>query len=433
MLSKYRNIYFLITGLLFLALKIPLSVQASELITLEQALNIALAKNPSLTASRNEVSAAHARVTQTRAAYYPQLDASAGINRTWNDLGDNSADKNSKDVTDSYATGLSVSQYLFDFGKTPAQVALSNQSLSSSEKGFETVEKTLVRDVNQAYFDVLKNHQLVIVSKENVDVRRQQLEQARALYQQGLRPKIDVTRGEVEASQAQLGLVIIEFGLREAIITFERLLGGPPVIGTYSLAEINPSSISPPALERLIKIAIEKRSELAGILAQVKAAESGLLYAKRSAYPSLDARGTYTYGSDALPLEDHRWQAGVYLSWPLFTGFRQTGQVNESRAEVNKLSAQLESGKLLVTEEVSRAYFLLQTARETTKNAKIALGQAKDNLAIAQGRYKAGVSDSIELSDAQVLYTESRSALVQSAYERHKAMAGLEFAVGVQF
>jgi outer membrane protein len=60
----------------------------------------------------------------------------------------------------------------------------------------------------------------------------------------------------------------------------------------------------------------------------------------------------------------------------------------------------------------------------------VALRQAKENLAMAEGRYNAGVSDAIEFSDAQVLYTESRSALVQSIYTQYKAFAQLAYAVG---
>jgi len=433
MFPKYKTIPMLIVVLAIAASMPPLCVRAAEVITLEQALEIAIKHNPTLAASHSEVNAARARLTQTKATYYPQLNASAGVNRTWTELGNDSSSTNSDGRVDNYSTGLSITQYLFDFGKTPAQVKESSQSLSSIEKNVESVERTLARNVKQAYFEVLKQQQLVIVGKENLEVRRQQLEQARALYRQGLRPKIDVTRGKVEVSQAQLSLVIVEYGLQEAIIAFEKLLGGQPVSGSYSLAEEISSSTATPALEDLIQIALDKRPELAGLEAQTKAAESGLLSAQKTAYPSLSASGTYTYDGESLPMEDQQWKAGIYLNWPLFTGFRQTGQVNEAKSDVNRLNAQLDSLKLSVRQEVTQAYFQLRTAQETIRNAEIALNQAKDNLAIAQGRYEAGVSDSIELSDAQVLYTESRSTLVQAVYERHKALAELEFAAGIQF
>jgi outer membrane protein len=414
-------------------LTIPLYLHAAEVLTLEQAIEIAMQRNPFLVASRSEVDAAHARVTQAAASYYPQVSASAGYDHTWYDTNTGFFDTN--DSVETYAAGLSVSQFIYDFGKTPAQVEKSSQGLESTQSNLQTVEKTLVKDVKQAYFEALKNQQLVNVGEEALNARKKHLEQSRALYKEGMRPKIDVTRGEVEVSQAELQSVIARYGLRRAFIALEKLLGGPPKSGAYVLAEENPSSQTPPELKTLIDLALEKRSELAGVRAQIKSAEADLVSVKRSAYPSLNAGGSYNYSGDDSPLDhelDHRWQMGVSLNWPLFTGYRQTAQVSESEANVKRLNALYENQILSVIEEVTQAYLTVNEAGETIKTAEIALRQAKENLDMAEGRYKTGVSDSIELSDAQVLYTESRSSFVQAMYEHHKALAGLEFSVGGQ-
>jgi outer membrane protein TolC len=294
----------------------------------------------------------------------------------------------------------------------------------------EISEKTLIRDVKQAYYEILKNQQLVEVGQENVALRKQQLAQANALYNEGMRPRIDVTRAEVQISQAELTLLNDRYSLRRSIIALETLLGGPPVAGTYSLAEENPTVPIPAALEPLVDLAFQSRPELSALDAQLKAAQAGIKAAKRSTYPDLSANGAYHKTGETFPLEDDRWQVGLSLTWPLFTGFRRTGQVSESQADVNRIVAQLTNRKLAVIEEVTRAFLLVQATREAINTSEIALRQAKENLAMAEGRYKTGVSDAIELSDAQVLYTESRSALVQAIYEQYKAFAGLEFAVG---
>lgn len=418
--------------LLILIAAIPTCLLAADRIDLNQALAIALKRNPSLAASRSDVNAAQAGVTQATAAYYPQLKASVGYDRTWLDLeaGTGGTGDSTTDTTDTYATGLSLSQYLFDFGKTPAEVDRRKKSLAVSEKQLTTVERTLVRDVAQAYFEVLKNQELVTVDQENLTVRRQLLDQAKALYEQGMRPRIDVTRAETELSQAHLSLVTSQFGVQEATIALERLLGGPPASGPYTLAEVAPAPSPTADLSPLIQKGLDSRSEIAALQAQVDAAEAGVLAARRSAYPSLNATGSYTYDGEAVPMEDHRWQVGVSLDWSLFTGFRQTGEVAEAKADMKRLRAELGNQKLQVTEEVSQAFFQWQTAEEAIRSAETALHQAEENLAIARGRYKAGVSDVVELSDAQVLYTESRSALVQAVYERHLALTGLTYAVG---
>jgi len=300
----------IISVFLILFFMFPAGLQAAESIDLNQALGIALARNPSLAASRSEVDAARAGVTQAKAVYYPQVRASAGYDRTGVDL--ESTDGGTV-TTGNYAAGVSVSQYLFDFGKSPAEVEKTRQALRVSEKDLTTVEKTLVRDMEQAYFEVLKNQQLVAVSQENLEVRQQLLDQARAHYDQGMRPRIDVTRAEAEVSQARLDLVTSRFGLQEATIALERLLGGPPVSGAYELTDPAQGTAPLADLNRLLQLALAERSEIAALEAQIAAAQASSLVARRSAYPSLNASGSYTYDGEEVPMEDHRWQAGVSL------------------------------------------------------------------------------------------------------------------------
>ncbi|MFC1886221.1 TolC family protein, partial [Thermodesulfobacteriota bacterium] len=317
MTNKADKIRAAVLMVSFLALTAPFRLHAAEVVTLERAIHIALKKNPSLAASRSEVNAARARVTQAAASYYPQVSASAGYDHAWNDAASRSV--TTRDSVNNYAAGLSISQFIYDFGKTKAQVERSGQSFLSTQNNLKTVEKTLVKDVKQSYFEALKNQQLINVREEALGARKKHLEQARALYKEGMRPRIDVTRGEVEVSQAELRLLTDRYGLKRAIIALEKLLGGPPESGAYVLAEENPSSQTPPELNILIDLALEQRSELIDLKAQIKAAEADLASAKRSAYPSLNASGSYNYSGDESPLDrelDHRWQVGMSLTWP---------------------------------------------------------------------------------------------------------------------
>ena len=200
--------------------------------------------------------------------------------------------------------------------------------------------------------------------------------------------------------------------------------------GPYALAEANPEMQPLPDLDALIQRAIQSRPEIASLQAQIKSAEAGLSSTKRSALPSLSASGSYAKSGEDMPLEDDRWQVSVNLNWPLFTGFRQSGQVAESLSSVEQLKATLANRTLIVTEEVTSAFLGVQSSSEAVKTSQVALQQAKENLSMAQGRYQTGVSDGVELNNAQVLYTESRSSQVQAVYDQYKALAALEFAVG---
>ena len=426
MTTNFKWFLLAVVAVLAGLLVFPARVPAQPVITLDQALDIALKKSPALAASRYAVAAAAAGVTQSKAAYYPQVSLSAGYDRT----GTESTARNTDVITDGYTTGLYVNQQVYDFGKTPAQVERSRQSLEASSQDYNADEKTLVRDVKQAYYDILMNQQLVVVGEETVTLRQRQLDQARALYEQGLRPKIDVTQAEVQISKARLSLLNARYDLRQSVVALEKILGGPPVAGPYELAETRPELPTLPALAALVDQALDGRPEILGLQAQVKATEAALRAVKRSAFPELSASGHYAKTGEDFPMEDDRWQMGLSLSWPLFTGFRQSGEAAEYKAQVQRLENQFTTSKLAVTEEVTRAFLQVQAAEESVKTAEVALRQAKENLAMAEGRYNAGVSDAIEFSDAQVLYTESRSALVQSIYTQYKAFAQLAYSVG---
>lgn len=415
-MTHHSKIYIPLIGLFSILFSLPCIAENSITITLEQALEIAQKNSPALASSRFSVDAAREGEYQVEAALYPQVNASADLSVS------GSGNSTSASVT--------VSQYITDFGKTTAQVASARQSVFLSEQNLDTTRYTLIRDVKQAYFEVLRKRHLVSVAEESLEVSQQQLQQAKALYKQGLRPKIDVTRAEVQVSQARLALSTNNYNLTKAKITFERHIGGKPAAGNYRLRDVENSALYQTPLEDLIKQATSNRSELAVLNTQLKIKENAIKVIESSAYPSLKASGAFILNPGGAAAQSSVWQIGVGLTWPIFTGYRQTHQATESRIDLENTRAQLQNRRLLIMEEVTQAYYQVKMSEESISNAETALRQAKENLEIAQGRYKAGISNAIELSDARVLYAESRSSLVQATFDKQKALAQLEFAAG---
>ncbi len=424
-----RNKFNVLAGLILIAviLASPAMSSASEVLSLDRAVAIALKKNPSLSASRSEVDAARARITQAASSYLPQINATGEYNHTWSDM--DSTAKDTKNDYNNYSANLSVTQLIYDFGRTSAQIGKSRHAFDSSRNNFETRRMDIIKNVKDAYFEALKKQSLLDVSNESLQLRKRHLEQAVAFYKEGMRPRIDTTRSKVEVSQAELKLVTARYDLQKAMIALERLLGGPPVSGEYSLMNEDQLQKPPAGLPPLIELALEKRSEISSLEFQIKASETAMLSIRRSSLPSLNAKASYQSLGNEFPLNDN-WNAGVVLKWELFTGFRQSGQIYEYMAETKRLKALLDFLKLAVTEEVTQTFLGVHETLEAINVAKTALEHARDNLALARGRYQNGVSDAVEFSDAQILYTESKSALVQAVYNHKKAWAGLEYAVG---
>jgi outer membrane protein TolC len=177
-------------------------------------------------------------------------------------------------------------------------------------------------------------------------------------------------------------------------------------------------------------MALEARQDLALLKSKIKAAQAGLKSVSGSFWPSVKASGSYSFSDDNPDMKDRAWQAGLTLNWDIFTGLRDSGRESEARAEIKRLEAVLRQEELTVTRQVNQSFLALKEAYEAVDAARVALTQARENLNQAEGRYKAGKSDVVELSDAQVLYTTSKSALVQATYSHLQAWAALEYATG---
>jgi outer membrane protein len=420
-------------ALMILMLMGPVISAASaqeNILTLDQIVETAIRMNPGISISQQEVEASRARLTQTKSAYLPQVSAVTGYTRLNKWYTDVFTGKDFRRQDDGMNAGLSVSQYLYDFGQTSGKVDQSRYSLSASEKGVTKTIADTVRDVKKIYYEVLKRQNLVKVSQESIRIQEEHLNQAKAFFQAGIRPKIDVTKSETEYANSRLTLLRTQYALQSSRFDLETLLGGPPVEGHYSLADVPTQTAGEAAdIETLVREAGDRRPEIAAIKDQIKAAQALLKSSQAGNWPSVTANAGGGWENNEYPLQEY-WQVGVNLSWPLFTGYRTQGKIAESRAEIDKLTARLRQYELQIFNEVSVSYLGLNTTIEAIGTSEVAVKQAQENMDLADGRYRNGVGNAIEYSDAELALTQAKSNLVQAAYQYHQQLAELDHAVG---
>ena len=400
---------------------------ADQVLSLGRALELALKQNPTLEAARQAVAQAEGRLTQSTSRWWPQLSGAAGYSRNYTEK-TRSASTYSGHY-DYYDTGLVLSQKIYDFGQTGGRVEASRQELSAVRHDLSTQREAVVLAVKVTYFEVLKNQRLVTVASKTLESQQRHLEQAKGFYDTGLRPKIDVARATVDMANARLALISAQYSQREARVAMERVLGGRPWKTPYELAPEKEMPPLPGKLEPLLVEALERRPETASLKASVAAARGYLESAQGGYWPSLDASGAYTYSNSDFPL-DNAWEAGVSLSWALFSGFLTQGQVNEARAQVRQRQARLKELELAIGEEVEQAWLVLRETKERIEVAQTALDAAMENFRLAQGRYENGVGTAIEFTDAQVARFQAASDLVRARYDYLQAFAALERAMG---
>jgi len=398
--------------------------------TLEECVAIALERQPKLGAAEAGVDAGRQRVRQEIAGYLPQISASASASESMTSAAQKTGlpGSGSSQRYAYYSTGFSLSQVLFDFGRNLDAIRSAQALRDSLAADADTQRETIIRDVKQAYFDLLAARRLQGVAEETLRSNQRQLEQARGRYEVGFATRLDVTRSEVLVANTELDLLTARNGVLVAEQTLRHAMGltEPLDFELVDMLEARPVEI-PEA--RALAIALDHRSELISIRAQIRAAEEAISARWKEHLPDVTGGANYDWSGSTSPLRSS-WSYGALVNVPLFSGGLIDARVGEARANARALGFQEQSLEQDVALEVRRSTLDLARAREAISVSERAREQARENLELAEGRYQAGVGNVIELTDAQAQRASAEAEYVRALYGFHTAVAELERAIG---
>lgn len=397
-------------------------IKRGEMLTTRRCAEIALKNHPNIIAAINTVNVNQSRIYQAEANYYPHLDLSSGYRKY------SSASETTNRSSDEYSGSASLKQNIYDFGKTSTQINIQSLNTNSSRSDLDNVTEQIIFNVSHAYYELLKTKRNREVAMETVLQFEQHLNQAKGFYEVGIKPKFDVTKAEVDLSNARLNLIKAANALRIARVNLNNAIGVPNA-PEYEIEDNLSFQKYEITLEDAIRQANENRPDLKSVIAKKDAALSSIERAKKEYYPVLSGNADYNWSGERFPLEDG-WSVGATLTFPIFSGFLTKYQVEESRSNLNVLKANEESLRQAIILEVQQAYINLQEGKERILTSEIAVKQAEENLELAKGRYEAGVGNPIELTDAMLVYSNAKTNHIQALYDFRVARASLEKAMG---
>ncbi len=136
--------------------------------------------------------------------------------------------------------------------------------------------------------------------------------------------------------------------------------------------------------------------------------------------------------NDVFPFSftNQPFQVGLSVSLPIFTGFSRSLRVSQARAQQQDLDESVRARGLQVQAEVHARFLALQTAHQAIGVQVASREAAREQLRLAQDRYRIGAGTSLELSDAQSAVQQAETDYVNAVYAYHQAVAALEAAVG---
>lgn len=444
--SGGKKILLLLGSLLFLFFMVcPVRsqdelLQPGKPLTLEQCIAIALKYQPLLRAGQASIEASKAILEQSLANYYPQVNLNNSYSTTTNNYTSSTnstvlgvpglRNRYSWTFTDVGASALTLSQNIYDFGRTSNTANISRENIKVSQADLSITRQTVILNVQQAYYTILSALRLVQVAEDTVNQNQQRLEQAQGFYQAGTRPKIDVTNAEVNMANAQLALIVARNNYQVGRYTLNNAMGLRQDLN-FAIEDILASKRREITLEEILQKAFDLRPEISQIRAKERAQEAAIKLAESSYYPTLSGNASHTYRTPDF--QYYYWDSffGASLNFPLFSGFSTPAQIAQAKATLRNLQALEESLKLSIRLEGQQAYLALKQADERIRVTEKLVGQAQENFELATGRYQVGVGFPLEVTDAEVSLANSRAAHIQALGDYKIAEARIDKAMGL--
>jgi outer membrane protein len=423
----------------FIALEQCLSVQGyaqqtatppERPLTLDQAVDFALANYPAVRASLARVAASGEGVSLSRTAYLPRTDLLWQSNRaTRNNIfglllpqsvvppisGPALPTTSDRGAWGS-AAGILISWEPFDFGYRGATVDVAKAAQNRAKAELSLTKLDVAAAVGEAFFAFAAAHQQVKAAEGDVDRRQVLANSVHALVKEELRPGADSSRADAELAAARIQLIRSQELEHESEATFAQLLG---VAG--SKVDIDASSLlgSPPApLSSQPSLALHPTAQVANsFLFEARAREKVL---SKSYYPRFNLQGafsgrgsganndgTFGTGTDGLGLERRNWAVGLtatfsVLDFPALHFKKQIEQSNE-RAQQAEYETTLQN----LTAQSEKAKAAYDGAVLVSQNTPVELQAARLGETQATARYQAGLAPIVEVADAQRLLVQA--------------------------
>jgi len=421
--------------ILLFILIIPLKAEAEnpikkgERLSIQRCIELAITNHPVINAARNTVKVNESRIGQARSNYYPQLNWQTGYSRISPAISGTTRSLGSS-TYDQYASNLNLTQNLYDFEKTATQVQIQNLNADSSRQDLNTTEAQIILGVKQSYYSLVQAEKNREVARESVKQFQIHLEQAKGFFEVGVKPKFDVTKAEVDLSNAKLNLIRAENAFRIARVNLNNAIGVPGA-PEYSLDHTLLFEKYEVDLQEALKKAYDNRPDLRSLMMKVEAGSQSMELAKKGYYPYVTGNASWGFEGQDFPL-DKSWNVGATLNIPLFSGFQTKNQVAEAKATLDVLKDNEQSLRMQIRLEVEQAYSNLIEATEGIATAQLTVRQAEENFDLANGRYASGVGNPIEVTDALVALSNARTTHIAALTGYKTAQASLEKAMGVK-
>jgi outer membrane protein TolC len=304
------------------------------------------------------------------------------------------------------------------------------QSLKAAAYSYQDARELVVLITGNAYLEA-------IAEAARVETAEAQVKTAQTLYDRsvdqqkaGVSPAIDTLRAQVELQSRQQQLIVARNDFAKQKLALSRIIG--LALGQeFILTDKAPyDMLVPPTLEESLRRAYAARADYQAALAQARAAELSRRAASAELYPTFDLEGDFGDIGVNPGTSNGTFHVAGTLTVPIFQGGKTHADVLQAEAELRQAKARLEDLRGQIDNDVRTALLDLNAASDQVQVARSTVDLAEQTLTQAQDRFTAGVTDNLEVVQAQESVASAHENYISSLYAHNLAKVELARALG---
>lgn len=446
----------LLLYLTMIILLIGNSFAQSEVLTLDNCIQIALKNNSTIVRTLNDDESADEDVLGSYAGILPTVNLSASSGRYQAGAREIEQDVpvgiDPLDTTkvlyqrqvitqDGYITnfnnfGISVSQNIFDGGDWWQAISQAKSMKRSSEFNLESVINQTVLSTQEAFFNLLKQIKLLEVNQLAVSRSEDNLNKTQKMFELGAVAQVDVYRSRVNLGNDKIQLLLQENAVLTAKQNLNLVMGRDPQTPYEIKPEFNLPAAFPSA-DELFSQAMETSPEIKKGAEDIETYDLTVSRSYAVLWPSLGAFFNYNRSNEGFERVYTGWDKNWNMNWGLslrlniFNGFSDKVRIQKNKLALRNAQETYEEEKRKLKSTLAQHVDNFNSYLEIITINEENLKAAQEEHRLAEERYRIGSGTALEVREAQVNLTRAEQTLVAAKYNARMTQAQVEQALGV--
>ncbi|MDW8108595.1 MAG: TolC family protein [Candidatus Kryptonium sp.] len=431
--------------LIFLLIFPAFLLAQSKILTIDDAIKIALENNNQVKIARLELVKSDEKLVEARSALIPQISASGSYSRYLkkpvlflppdSPFGRLTGGVIEIGFDNSYIGSLNLQMPIFSWA-VYASIKTANKGRMIAEQTYKSAYLKTISDVKKAFYAVLLAKEALKITQMRIELAEDNLKNVEKMYRQGVASEYDYINAQVQYQNLQPLLIQSENNLELAKNALKLVIGIDVKEDIDVMGELKADNFEDIDYTQLFKDLIENNPELKQVEYQVDLSKDIVSLELSGHLPSLFFIGNFQYQAQANDFNFNRYRwirttfVGLQIQIPIFRGFGTQARIGQAKTSLQQSMERLIFTKQALENELKNTIYKIEQSKKRIEAQRKAVELAELGYRIARKRFESGAGTQLEVSNAEVNLAQARLNYQQAIYDYLTALSDLERLTG---